>query len=267
MPGLTTTLVGIINLTPDSFSDGGNFSTTDAAVEYALQLTEEGAGVLDIGAESTRPGATPLSWQEEWARLEPFLKRLSGRSRQCLLSLDTRHAESARRALDHGMDWINDVSGVSTPAMAAFLASIPQKLVLMHSLSIPAERARTLPETTDPVQAILAWAKKKIAALEQNGIAHDRLIFDPGIGFGKTAEQSLTLLKRIAHFKELGVPIMVGHSRKSFLSLFTHAPAENRDAATAVVSYYLAKKGIEYLRVHNVKGNLAAMRLAEALEK
>ena len=225
-----TKLVGILNITPDSFSDGGLHFTPEKAVGAAREMIRQGAAIIDIGAESTRPGATALSSAEEWARLQPVLAAL----KDIPFSVDTRHAETASKALAAGAAWINDVSGFSDAAMVAAVKSNNCKLVFMNSLSVPASRDIVLPLKADAVTLILAWAKERIAALEAAGIVKNRLIFDPGIGFGKTREQSFALLRGIEKFKVLGVPILVGHSRKSFLG------KEKRDEATLLLSQFMA---------------------------
>lgn len=244
-----TQLVGIVNVTPDSFSDGGqNFKAKDA-IAHALQLIEQGAKVLDIGAESTRPNAVEISAEQEWERLQPVLEAVIGKA---VISVDTRHAETAKHALDLGVDWINDVSAASNEALLKAVANHKSaNYVLMHSLTVPANPSITV--EGDVVEEVLAFAKEKIGRLAQLGIAKERIIFDVGIGFGKTAEQSVELLERITEFNVLGVALFVGHSRKSFMKLFTDAPAEERDALTLKYSKELAAKGVEYLRVHNVE--------------
>lgn len=243
-------LMGIVNVTPDSFSDGGEHFSPQAAIAHAQQLLEQGAAVLDIGSESTRPRAEAVSPQEEWNRLQPVIKALAG---QAVLSVDTRHESTARQALAFGAHWINDVSGASNEALIDVVALHPTaRYVLMHSLSVPADASKVLPETVDVVQEILGFARQKLEWLEQKGIARDRVVFDVGIGFGKTPEQSLQLVERIAEFKALNVPLLVGHSRKSFLKLFTDSPAEQRDALTLKFSKQLSAAGVDYLRVHNV---------------
>jgi dihydropteroate synthase len=254
----STKLVGIINVTPDSFSDGNrHFSPRDALAAIA-KMAGDGADVIDIGAESTRPGATPLSYEEEWARLEPVLSELSSLSLPW--SVDTRHAATAQKALDLGAYWINDVSGFSDPAMIEAVKPYGCKLVVMHSLSVPADKAKILPADADVVAEVLVWAHTRIGYMTTQGIAKDRLIFDPGIGFGKTGPQSWHILESIDRFKELAVPILIGHSRKSFL-----ANSEmNRDVATLEASRDLIIRQADYLRVHDVP---AHRRLIASMHK
>ncbi len=243
-----TKLMGIVNVTPDSFSDGGDAFSTENALAAIEQLIAGGADIIDIGAESTRPGATPLSPEEEWQRLDElflFLPKFAG---QALFSLDTRHAETAKKAVSYGVHIINDVSGFSDADMVKAVRDSSCKLVVMHSLSVPADKNIVLAEDVDVVAEVLAWAQERIKTLENAGVAKHRIIFDPGIGFGKTAPQSLVLVNGIERIAELGVPILVGHSRKSFLA----GISADRDEATLAVSQYLAQKKVDILRVHDV---------------
>lgn len=255
---VSTTLVGILNLTPDSFSDGGMYKTVHDAHAHVLRMVAEGARVIDIGAESTRPGATPITAEEEWRRLEPLLTLLMRTEILALISVDTRHSETAQRALALGVDWINDVSGC-TSEMIDVVRSSSCRLVVMHSLTVPASREHVLPEDADPVTAVRTWFQKKREELQREGITADRIVFDPGIGFGKTAAQSLELIRRADELRIPGTALMFGHSRKSFLSPQNNLPIAERDEATCIVSAFLAEKGIEYLRVHNVAANAKAI--------
>lgn len=238
-------LLGIANITPDSFSDGGVNFNPEIALANIQALPGQGADIVDIGAESTRPGAKPLSQAEEWARLEPVLGNLKGFP--VPISVDTRYAQTAKKALALGAGWINDVSGFANADMVAAVRDSDSKLVVMHSLSVPADKNIILPVDADPVEQLLIWAEKRFSELEKSGIDRARLIFDPGIGFGKNAEQSHAIIKGISRFRELGVPLLVGHSRKSFLG------QENPEDATIKISQFLADSGVDYLRVHNVR--------------
>jgi len=260
-----TRLVAILNITPDSFSDGGVFFKPDDALAAIARLITEGADVIDIGAESTRPGATPLSAEEEWARLEPVLSQIPRFAADTIaFSLDTRHADNARKALGYGVHWINDVSGFADASMVDAVKSSRCKLVVMHSLTVPADKSVVLPESADVVEELLRFARVRLQKLEKSGISRDRMIFDPGIGFGKTAKQSLDILRRIEEFNVLGVPLLVGHSRKSFLSEYHAGVSMSRDEATLEVSQLLMKQGVAYLRVHDV---VAHTLLREEMEQ
>lgn len=248
-------LMGIVNVTPDSFSGDGKLA--DDAVRHAEALLDAGADILDIGAESTRPGATALTAEMEWTRLEPVLTKIIGhhwRSR-VRLSVDTRHAVTAARALALGVDIINDVSGMQDPEMAKALAEHSCDVVVMHALSVPAESHNVLPPDCDVVAEILRWKKRITEFAKAHGIAPERLIYDPGIGFGKSAEQSLRLIEQAAELKQSGGRWLVGHSRKSFLKLVTEKAAGDRDGPTLEYSRQLAQAGIDYLRVHDVQGH------------
>lgn len=256
-----TELVGILNLTPDSFSDGGQFSDPDRALACVADLLAQGATVIDIGAESTRPNATALTAEEEWERLAPVLERLSEfKNEPVTFSLDTRHPETAEKGIAQGIHWVNDVSGFSAPSMIASVSESDVRLVVMHSLTVPADPSVTLPEEIDVIAELKDWAEQRFSELEAHGIRRERLIFDPGIGFGKTAEQSIAILRDISALKSPGVPLLVGHSRKSFMKEFSEAPAQERDVETAALSCLLAREGVDYLRVHNVEMNARALR-------
>lgn len=244
-----TQLIGILNLTPDSFSDGGRFNAVEQALARIDELIMDGADVIDIGAESTRPGATALSAGEEWERLAPVLEAMTVSG--AVFSLDTRHAENARRAIDLGFHWINDVSGLADDAMIEAVKPYGCKLVMMHSLSVPADKTITLPVEADVIETLLAWSKKQVVRLEKKGIRKFHVIMDPGLGFGKTAAQSGQVIERIIELKACGLPLLIGHSRKSFLG------EGDRDAKTLAVSRQLIGKGIDYLRVHDIKAHRA----------
>lgn len=261
-------LVGILNLTPDSFSDGGTCADTASALHHATQMIADGADVIDMGAESTRPGATPLDAIEEWQRLETVLPQIIALAKDAgiLTSLDTRHPATAEKAMGLGIDWINDVSGIESEAMVSIVKNSTATTVMMHNLGIPASKDITIPEHEDPVKTVFDWAEERLNSLENLGISRTQIIFDPGIGFGKTAQQSLVLLKNIEAFKKLGIRILVGHSRKSFLEAITPVPANQRDIETLATSWYLSRYQVDYLRVHNVGIHRRAFSIISTLE-
>src|SRR3990167_4241003 len=266
----TPELVGVLNVTPDSFSDGGHYLDIEKALEHAQCLITYGAEIIDIGAESTRPNAhRPLNAAEEWQRLEPILSALKDRSLFSLLqpkiSVDTRHAETAAKAIASGIDWINDVTGLTQPNMRQCIANSTVDCVVMHHITIPADPKQTIPRDQDPVNFLYQWGKNQIITLEQAGIASNRVILDVGIGFGKTAYQSLALLKHINEFKKLGTRLLVGHSRKSFMHLFTPRPPSERDIETMATALYLANQDVDYLRVHNVDMCARGLKVMKAL--
>lgn len=254
---MTASLAGILNLTPDSFSDGGHFCKPEAALAQASRMIAEGARVVDVGAESTRPGAAALTAAQEWARLSPVLEDLAAlcHAQGARLSVDTRHAENAVHALKIGADWINDVGGFSSPDMVDAVRASSCHLVMMHSLTVPADPAAVLPESVDAVEEVARWCIVRAQELAAAGIAPERLIFDPGIGFGKTARQSLALVEGAADLRaRTRLPLLFGHSRKSFLLPLLDEPDSTaaRDATTVRISAALAAAGVEWLRVHNV---------------
>jgi 2-amino-4-hydroxy-6-hydroxymethyldihydropteridine diphosphokinase / dihydropteroate synthase len=256
--------MGIVNLTPDSFSDGGELGDDASAEARAAKLAADGAELVDLGAESTRPGATPLAPDEEWARLEPVLGRLVDRYRGALLrprvSVDTYHAETARRALALGADIVNDVSGLTAPAMIELAAASGADFVAMHNLGLPADKARVLPADQDPTAAVEQWLEQRIGEWERAGLDLARVVFDPGIGFGKNALQSLRLLRNVERFHRFGLRLLVGHSRKSFMHRVAAAGRDDRDLFTIGASLNLCRAGVDILRVHNVAAHTAAYR-------
>lgn len=249
-------LVGILNITPDSFSDGGRYALADAALRRYAELAAEGADIVDLGAESTRPGAAAISAEEEWARLEPVLSALDFR---VPVSVDTRHASVAEKALRMGAAILNDQSGLGDPAMGALLAETQHPIVVMHAMTLPVDPTVRWEKHIDPVEAILRWKESVTERAAKHGIAPERLIYDPGIGFGKWPEQSLALINRAPELLKSGGKWLYGHSRKSFLTLLTDASPEGRDRWTCTLSQWLAHCGVDYLRVHDVKGHRACM--------
>jgi 2-amino-4-hydroxy-6-hydroxymethyldihydropteridine diphosphokinase / dihydropteroate synthase len=252
----TSELMGILNVTPDSFSDGGKLLDPAAVIASAHGLVNDGATLLDVGAEATNPRAQAISAEQEWQRLEPILPALLAERKNFLvpvkISIDTRHPGTAEKALALGVDWINDVSGLTNPAMQEIIVASSCDVVMMHQLGIPADAATVLPLHKDPVKMVYEWAEQQFAVLDKLGIAVERVIFDIGIGFGKNPEQSLEMLQRFAEFKSLKVRLLAGHSRKLFQTLFTTKPPAQRDIETLPISLYLNQLQTDYLRVHNV---------------
>ena len=246
----TPLLMGILNLTPDSFSDGGLFVDPEKAIAHAKALEQAGASFIDLGAASTRPGTKIISHEEEWQRLSSVLPALNALH----LSLDTYHNETALRALrQYDLALINFQGDTISGELAQEIEQQKKQLVIMHHLGLPPSRTQVIPYEDDPIQHILSWAQTKIEELESKGLDRTRLILDPGIGFGKTALQNMLLLKRVQELKKAGLPLLVGHSRKSFMQLFSCKEPSDRDLESAALSLYLAREGVEYLRVHNVE--------------
>ncbi len=244
-----------LNLTPDSFSDGGRFAAKNAFTAELERLDGENIGILDIGGESTRPGATPLSWQEEWPRIQFALQQINeqfqGRLLRPLVSVDTRHFETAVRAVEIGADMLNDVSGMADFRLVELAKESGCSYVLTHSLGVPANAQRTLDQNSDVVEQVKSWFARSIETLLDKGVRPEKIILDPGVGFGKTALQSQILLKNLDAFYEFNLPMMVGHSRKSFLAPVSPAPPQERDPESIGVSLALMNLGVDILRVHN----------------
>jgi 2-amino-4-hydroxy-6-hydroxymethyldihydropteridine diphosphokinase / dihydropteroate synthase len=256
--------MGIVNVTPDSFSDGGAFVDGPTVDTHVDRLLEAGAEIIDIGAESTRPGATPLDADTEWRRLEPVLGALLEKHRRATLgpqfSVDTYHPETARRAIDLGVDIINDVSGLTTRAMVELAAMSNRDFIAMHNLGVPADPARVLPLGSDPGASIEHWLDERLGEWQRAGLDVGRIVFDPGIGFGKNPLQSLKVLRDMRRFERFGLRCVVGHSRKSFMHRFAAAGNEDRDLFTIGASLSLCQQGVDILRVHNVAAHVAAYR-------
>jgi dihydropteroate synthase len=259
--GERTVLMGVLNLTPDSFSDGGRYSEPDRAFARALELEEQGADILDIGAESTKPGAAPVSAAEETRRLIPVLKRLRDRL-SIPISVDTYKAEIAERALDLGVEIINDPSGLTfEPQLARMVSNYNAGLVLNHMRGRPEIWAKLGP-MPDPMAAIIRDLEAAVSRTRHVGIDHSRLVIDPGIGFGKRKEQDSLILGRLGQLAVLDHPILVGPSRKSFLA---HGSAEETRCATASAVAAAILGGAHVLRVHDVREMRAAADVADEI--
>jgi dihydropteroate synthase len=256
-------IIGIINVTPDSFSDGGHLPSVEAAIEHGARLTAHGARLLDVGGESTRPGATPVPPAEEIARVVPVVSGLIKRELGPV-SVDTRKAEVARAALDAGATVVNDVSGLQYDAdLAVVVARAEAGVILMHMRGTPATMddlatyAHVAPEVAAELSATADTA-------ERAGIARERIVLDPGFGFAKTATQNFRLLDELATIVALGYPVAVGLSRKRFLGAATGRPVEDRDRATAVACGLAWERGARLFRVHDVAMAREALALAGA---
>ena len=263
--GARTLIMGVLNVTPDSFSDGGEAVDPVRAIDRALELEAEGADLIDVGAESTRPGADAVEPAEEWRRLRPVLKGLAGRLR-IPLSVDTVRAETARRALDVGVPIVNDVSGLRyDPRLGAVVAARGAALVLMHMRGRPRDMYREA-QYVDVVDDVARELQRSVERAVGAGVPWDRLILDPGLGFAKRAEHSLTVLASVDRFAALGRPLLVGPSRKSFLNHATGPqPAGERDWATAAAVTAAILGGAHIVRVHRVADMVQVARVADAI--
>ncbi|MFZ4809402.1 MAG: dihydropteroate synthase [Hyphomicrobiaceae bacterium] len=252
-------IMGIVNLTPDSFSDGGRLTTVAAAVAHGLRLVEEGADILDLGAESTRPGSDPVSLDDELRRLLPVLAELRARS-DVVISVDTRKAEVMRRAAEAGADILNDVSALShDPDAVAAAAEAGLPVVLMHALGDP-KTMQDNPVYEDVLLDVMDYLERRIAAARAAGIPAERLIVDPGIGFGKTVEQNLALMSGLAMLHGLGVPVLLGASRKRFIGRITGVEAaDGRVAGSVGAALAGVAQGAQIVRVHDVAATRQAV--------
>lgn len=249
-------LMAIVNVTPDSFSQKKKDINNAELFENLTSHFKSGVAYIDIGAESTRPGAHVLSPDEEWERLEPILSHVRELKKDypfTQVSLDSYHAKNARRALDYNVDILNDVRGLEDEAMQE-VAGNYKNVVVMHSLTVPADKNVNWPENIDPVKALQRWIDFKFNSLSQ--VKPENLLWDPGFGFGKTPAQSLALIQKFEAFKNLPLRSVVGHSRKSFMNLWTEKPFKDRDPETLILSNVLTEKGADILRVHNIPAHL-----------
>ncbi|MGH9319829.1 MAG: dihydropteroate synthase [Vicinamibacteria bacterium] len=262
--GERTAIMGVVNVTPDSFVASSRYPEPEAAVEAALRLIEAGADIVDLGGESTRPGASPVPFEEEARRVLPVVARLRARS-GALISVDTRKAEIAERALGEGADVVNDISALEgDPRMARVVADAGAGLVLMHMKGIP-ETMQHEPRYDDVVAEVREFLGRAIVAAEGAGVRADSILVDPGIGFGKTLAHNLMLLHRLPVLSELGKPILVGTSRKSFLGRLIPGDAEKRLLATAASVASAVLLGASVVRVHDVKEMREVVVVADAI--
>jgi dihydropteroate synthase/2-amino-4-hydroxy-6-hydroxymethyldihydropteridine diphosphokinase len=256
--------MGIINVTPDSFSDGGAHQHVDDALQSIEAMTAAGCNILDLGAESTRPGAESIGAEAEWTRLQPVLAAIHARDSsndlRPRISIDTRNATVAERALALGADYINDVGGLTDPAMIALAADSDCEWIAMHSLSVPADSSVVFDAGTDPTAELLEWLPRQAQRWSDAGIDLNRIIFDPGIGFGKDPLQSLRLLQRADAFHQCGFRTLIGHSRKSFMKSFAGPDIHERDMVTIGAAMHLCQQGVDIIRVHNIVDHISAYR-------
>ena len=257
-------VMGIVNVTPDSFSDGGLHAETESAVAHGLLLAAQGAAILDIGGESTRPGSEPVSAADELGRVVPVIARLAAES-PALISIDTTKAEVAQAALDAGAGLVNDITALrGDPAMAALVAERGCPVCLMHMLGEP----RTMqddPRYDDVVAEVIAFLEQRLSAALAAGVREEQVLLDPGIGFGKTLAHNLLLLAHLDRVAALGRPVVLGASRKRFIgALLGAAPLERAPGTVATTVLGLAR-GAAIVRVHDVRPNLEALRVTQAI--
>ena len=263
-----TVVMGVLNVTPDSFSDGGRFHATDAAIAHGLRMRNQGADIIDVGGESTRPGAERIPAEEEHARVIPVIEGLAGSG--ALVSIDTMRAEIAIAAVEAGACLVNDVSGgMADTAMLPAIKDLGVPCVLMHWRG-PSRQMQALATYGDVVREVREELEARLAAAVDSGISAERVILDPGLGFAKEAEHNWRLLRDLDQLAALGRPLLIGASRKRFLgSLLVGGqgeprPVDQRDAATDAVSAIAAAQGVWGVRVHDVRGSADAVRVARA---
>lgn len=256
-------VMGIVNVTPDSFSDGGKYDTTEKAVEHGLQLVAEGADILDIGGESTRPGATPVSLQDELARVVPVIEQLS-KVAGVPLSIDTYKPEVMRAAIAAGADIVNDVRALQEPGALEIVAASRAGVCLMHMQGMP-QNMQADPQYDDVVVEVNAFLKQRLAAAEAAGIGRERVVLDPGFGFGKKTEHNLQLLQQLDKTLAIGRPLLVGLSRKSVLGQITGGDVYVHLHASLAASVISAMKGARIVRVHDVKATVDALKVVAAV--
>ncbi len=258
-------VMGILNVTPDSFSDGGKFFDAEAAFQQAKKLIEDGADILDLGAESTRPGAESVSAADQVARLLPVLKKVKNLS--ALISIDTTNAEVAEACLSEGAHIINDISGLrdSGGKLAEVVSRHRAGLILMHRRG-NAETMQKLAVYEDLIPEVLAELEQSVQRALDYGVSRDAIVIDPGIGFSKTAEQNLVLIKEIKRFEKLQLPVLLGVSRKSFIGKVTGRDVSEREFGTAACTAYALSQGVRFFRVHDVKATHDVIKMLGAIE-
>ena len=260
-------IMGILNVTPDSFSDGGNYASYASAVAHADRLINDGADILDVGGESTRPFADPVSTEEELQRVIPVIETVR-KKYDIAISIDTTKAIVAREALKAGANIINDVSALrKDPEMLSVVQTTEVPVIIMHMQGTPADM-QIKPHYDDVIAEIIDFFSERINSICKSGIAKERLIIDPGIGFGKTVDHNLSVLKHLSEMSTLGLPVLLGHSRKRFLGEVIAIDQEaERDLSTAVVSALCADKNVAIIRVHNVAATRQALLVSEAIRR
>lgn len=255
-------IMGILNITPDSCSDGGLYLNPVNALKHAEEMIEQGANIIDVGACSTRPMADPVSVEEEIARLENIMQPLHklAQSAGVLVSLDSFYPQTVEKYLAY-IDIINDVTGMDTPQMIALAQQSKKLVIFMHSMSIPVDNSKYfIPQEVDVIEFLIKWRDDKVKQLNASGISNDQLIFDPGIGFAKNSEQSMEIILKAERLTHPEIKLLYGYSRKKFLELLGGEDYYHRDIQTNAVTKFVLQKNIDYLRVHDVKATIKLLR-------
>jgi dihydropteroate synthase len=259
-----THIMAVLNVTPDSFSDGGKFFRLDDAVRQGMGMIEQGADMIDVGGESTRPGSDPLPTEEELSRVIPVIESLSGKT-DLPISIDTYKAEVAKRALDAGAQMINDISALRfDPKMKQVAGEFEVPVVLMHIKGTPREMQKN-PAYDDVIAEITEYLTQSVKMAEDGGISRERIIIDPGIGFGKRIQDNLNILKNLKEFSILGCPILIGCSRKSFIGRILDLPVEERLEGSLAAVAAAVMNGANIVRVHDVKESKRVVSLIDAI--
>ena len=258
-------IMGIVNVTPDSFSDGGRHNDTESAVAHALQLVEQGADILDVGGESTRPYSDPVSVEDELQRTIAVVFTIA-KETHIPISIDTSKPAVARQAIDSGAQIINDVTGLQDPEMVRVAVESGAGVCAMHMQGTP-QTMQDKPQYENVVHEILDYLMQRKQQLVQHGIQPERICLDPGIGFGKTHQHNLELLAKVQRFHETDCPILVGHSRKGFIKKFSDDQTPQRVPGTLAVSLWLAQAGVQIIRVHDVLETRQALQMQQAIDQ
>ena len=264
--GRRTLVMGIVNVTPDSFSDGGSYANVDDAVKHAIQMVADGAELVDVGGESTRPGSDVVAPEEEIHRVVPVIRRIVDELPDVPVSIDTRKPAVARAALEGGASIVNDVSAGADPAMFGVVGEAGAGMVLMHMKGEP-KTMQDDPSYYDVVAEVRGFLGDRVEAAVGAGIDLERLCIDPGIGFGKTLEHNLAILHDIRAFHHLGVPVLVGPSRKRFIGTLTDTEVDDRTEGTAGVVAWCAAEGVDIVRVHDIKEMTRVVRVVDAIAR
>jgi dihydropteroate synthase len=261
-------IMGVLNVTPDSFSDGGRFGEEEAAFHHAEKMVSEGAAILDVGGESSRPGSEPVTLEEELRRVIPVIRRIRAHYPEILISIDTYKAETARRAIGAGADIVNDISALlADAAMIEVVRATGVAVILMHMQGTP-KTMQANPRYVDVVSEVFSFLQERRDASVRYGIDRENIAIDPGFGFGKRIEDNVALVRELSHFTKLGQPIVVGISRKSMIAHLLGNPSlpqTERLWPSVALTSLLREKGAHIFRVHDVRPNLDALRMTEAI--
>jgi len=259
-----TKIMGVLNVTPDSFSDGGSFAQIDDALRQAEAMLQQGADVIDIGGESTRPFASPVTPQVEQARVLPVIEALMRRGISNL-SIDTRHASTALQCHELGVRWLNDVSALGYDPQMLHIAHLFDVVVLMHARGTPDSMQLGEIRYEDAVAEVVSFLQARVAQAMQHGVAREKILVDPGIGFGKRLQHNLAILRGLAALKDIAGGVLVGTSRKAFIGELTGLPAHERDCATIGAVSIAVANGADWVRVHNVKATREALQVVDPI--